>query len=103
MHCSIVYLCMCNTMHYYNRLLLSLLSYRCQLQCQDSRGHVVPACGVASQNSLSGHTCIPNTCVVISLVYLFALFLIIKRMVLRISLSMVVLNSRDQQGNVWLP
>ena len=42
MHHSIVYLRMCNTM-YYDRLLLSLFSYRCQLQCQDGRQHVVPA------------------------------------------------------------
>ena len=42
MHHSIVYLNMCNIM-YYDRLLLSLFSYRCQLHCQDSRGHVVPA------------------------------------------------------------
>ena len=53
---------------YYNSrnitLPLSLFSYRWQLQCQDSRGWVVPtsAAGsdVTSRNSLSAHTCVPE-------------------------------------------
>ena len=75
-----MHLRMCNMMHY-DRLLLPLFPFVfIQVSASVSRYWRARSAGLhcrdmASPKSLPGNTCMPKTCVAISLVYLFALLL----------------------------